>query len=311
MPVLKDAYLEVNGVRLHTVSAGDGPLMLFLHGFPEFWYAWKNQLLEFGRDHLAVAPDMRGYNLSAKPTDLEAYRARVLVEDVRALADHFSPQRKFILVAHDWGGAIAWAFAIRYPELLERLVIVNAPHPAIFAKLLTESAQQQQASRYMTWFRRPDAEARLSADCFAQLVNTVLRDGLKNGAFTEEDKSAYLQAWSRPGALTGGLNYYRANQFETPAGGVGLDDGKLTVNVPTLVIWGECDTALILNNLDGLDQYVPQLTIRRVQGASHWIIHEKPDVVSGYIRDFLQARNDRCECSEERQNIRDHTCPKG
>jgi pimeloyl-ACP methyl ester carboxylesterase len=263
--------------------------MLFLHGFPEFWYAWKNQLLEFGRDHLAVAPDMRGYNLSAKPTGLDAYRVRALVEDVRALADHFSPQRQFVLVAHDWGGAIAWAFAIRHPELLERLVIINAPHPGIFAKLLADNAEQQKASRYMTWFRRPDAEARLSADGYARLVNTVMGDGLKSGVFDEVDKAAYLQAWSQPGALTGGLNYYRANQWVAPgSASVELDAAKLTVKVPTLVIWGEGDTALTLNNLDGLDQYVPQLTIRRIPGASHWVIHEQPDVVSGYIRDFLK-----------------------
>lgn len=290
MTVLEDAYIEINGVRLHTVSAGAGPLMLFLHGFPEFWYAWKNQLLEFGRDHLAVAPDMRGYNLSAKPADLDAYRVRVLVEDARALADHFSPQRQFVLVAHDWGGAVAWAFAIRYPELLERLIIINAPHPGIFAKLLADNAEQQKASRYMTWLRRPEAEAGLSADGYARLVDTVLRDGLKSGTFNEEDKAAYLQAWSQPGALTGGLNYYRANQWVPPANGsVGPDAAKLRIKVPTLVIWGDCDTALTLNNLDGLEQYVPQLTIRCIPGASHWVIHEKPDVVNGFIRDFLQV----------------------
>lgn len=287
---MKDAYLEVNGVRLHYVSAGEGPLMLFLHGFPEFWYAWKNQLQEFGQDHLAVAPDMRGYNLSAKPTDLAAYRIGALVNDVRTLADHFSPQRRFTLVAHDWGGAIAWAFAIRHPELLDRLVIINAPHPGVFAKLLADDEEQQKASGYMLWFRRSGAEERLSADGYARLVNAVMGAGLKSGAFSEEDKTEYLQAWSQPGALTGGLNYYRANQWVAPAGGtVGLDAEKLTVKVPTLVIWGEGDTALTLNNLDGLDRYVPQLTIRRIPGASHWVIHERPDVVNGFIREFLQA----------------------
>ena len=285
---MKHDYLEVNGVRLHYVSAGEGPLMLFLHGFPEFWYAWKNQLQEFGQDHLAVAPDMRGYNLSAKPADLDAYRIGALVEDVRALADHFSHQRKFTLVAHDWGGAIAWAFAIRHPELLERLVIINAPHPGVFAKLLSSNMEQQKASGYMTWFRRPEAEARLSADGYAWLLSSAMGAGLKSGAFSAEDKAEYLHAWSQPGALTGGLNYYRANQLGPPAGGgLGLDPAKLTIKVPTLVIWGEADTALTVNNLDGLDSYVPQLTIQRIPGASHWVIHERPDVVNGFIREFL------------------------
>ena len=133
-PMFKDKYVHVNGVRLHVVTAGKGPLILFLHGFPEFWYEWKDQLAEFGKDHLAVAPDMRGYNLSDKPEALDQYKINLLVEDVRALADHFSHQKKFVLVAHDWGGAVAWAFAIAHPEMLDKLVIVNAPHPGVFGR---------------------------------------------------------------------------------------------------------------------------------------------------------------------------------
>src|SRR6516165_1464331 len=132
----RDEYASVNGVRLHYVSAGKGPLILFLHGFPEFWYEWKDQLAEFGKDHLAVAPDMRGYNLSDKPRDLAQYRISVLVEDIRALGEHFAPGKKFVLVGHDWGGAVAWSFAIAHPEMVEKLIIVNAPHPGIFARLL-------------------------------------------------------------------------------------------------------------------------------------------------------------------------------
>src|SRR5690349_7376798 len=139
----RDAYVTVNGVRLHYVSAGKGPLILFLHGFPEFWYEWKDQLAEFGKDQLAVAPDLRGYNLSDKPTELAGYKMNVLVEDIRALGDHFSPQKKFVLVGHDWGGAVAWAFAIAHPEMLEKLVIVNAPHPGVFGRLLSFDPAQQ------------------------------------------------------------------------------------------------------------------------------------------------------------------------
>src|SRR5579872_6049325 len=148
----RDEYTSVNGVRLHYVSAGNGPLILFLHGFPEFWYEWRNQLAGFGKDHFAVAPDMRGYNLSDKPEALDQYKMNVLVEDVRALGDHFPHQKKFILVAHDWGGAIAWAFAIAHPEMLEKLVIVNAPHPGVFGRLLATDPAQQQASQYMLMF---------------------------------------------------------------------------------------------------------------------------------------------------------------
>jgi pimeloyl-ACP methyl ester carboxylesterase len=292
-PELKDHYAEVNGVRLHYVSAGKGPLIIFLHGFPEFWYEWKNQLAVFGRDHLAVAPDMRGYNLSAKPPELNQYQMKYLIEDVRALAAHLG-RKKFTLVGHDWGGAVAWALAIAHPESIDKLVIVNAPHPGVFERLLREDPRQQQASQYMLMFRGPQAEATLSANHYAALVNAVLGAGLKSGVFNEDDKQAYIAAWSQPGALTGGLNYYRAAQVGPPqpgaasSGNFALDPAKLTVRVPTLVIWGEKDTALLPQNLDGLDRFVPQLTIQRIPDGTHWVIHEKPDEVNGYIREFIQ-----------------------
>ncbi|HTS47471.1 MAG TPA: alpha/beta hydrolase [Bryobacteraceae bacterium] len=295
--MLKDSYVQVNGVRLHVVTAGKGPVILFLHGFPEFWYEWKNQLAEFGKDHLAVAPDMRGYDLSDKPEALDQYKMNVLVEDVRALGDHFSHQKKFVLVAHDWGGAIAWAFAIAHPEMLEKLVIVNAPHPGVFGRLLATDPAQQQASQYMLMFRSPQAEQNLSANNYAWPVGAVLGDGLKNGVFTEEDKQAYIKAWSQPGALTGGLNYYRANEVGPPTAGQSASGGRgnpaadvsaLMVKVPTLVIWGEKDTALLTQNLDGLDKFVPQLTVKRIPDGSHWVIHEKRDEVNAAIRDFIR-----------------------
>jgi pimeloyl-ACP methyl ester carboxylesterase len=296
-PVLKEQYVQVSGLRMHCMTAGKGPLVLFLHGFPEFWYEWKNQLAEFSKDHLVVAPDMRGYNLSDKPDSEEQYRMGYLVDDVLNLADHYSHGKKFVLVAHDWGGAVAWAFAIAYPERLEKLVIVNAPHPGVFGRLLAADPKQQQASQYMLMFRSAQAEQMLSANNYTPLVNAVRGAGLKEGAFTEDDKQEYIKAWSQPGALTGGLNYYRANRVgppaagqasETPQGSFGVDPSKLTVMVPTLVIWGEKDTALLTGNLDGLDQFVPQLTIKRIPEGTHWVIHEKPAEVNGYIREFIR-----------------------
>ena len=297
--MFKDKYVKVNGVRLHCVTAGKGPLVLFLHGFPEFWYEWKEQLAEFGKDHLAVAPDLRGYNLSEKPAELDQYRMNVLVEDIRALADRFSNHKKFVLVGHDWGGAVAWSFAIAHPEYLEKLVIVNAPHPGVFAKLLTSDTAQQSASQYMLMFRSDQAEQNLSNNNYAGLVNAVLGAGLKSGVFTEDDKQAYIKAWSQPGALTGGLNYYRANRVGPPApgqaaagssstGNFAVDPTALTVKVPTLVIWGEKDTALLTQNLDGLDQFVPQLKVKRIPDGSHWVIHEKRDDVNREIREFIR-----------------------
>jgi epoxide hydrolase 4 len=291
-PRWKHRYAVVNGVRLHYVTAGKGPLILFLHGFPEFWYEWKDQLGEFATEHRAVAPDMRGYNLSAKPADVDAYQMQNLVEDVRALVEHLG-YKKFILVGHDWGGVVAWSFGIAHPEYLTKLVIVNAPHLAVFARELANNPAQQRASQYMLMFRSPQAEQILSANNYAALVNAVLGDGLKSGVFTEADKEAYIAAWSQPGALTGGLNYYRAAKVgppesSTPAAASAADPASQVVKVPTLVIWGEKDTALLTGNLDGLDQFVPNLTVKRIPDGTHWVIHEKPALVNGYIRDFIR-----------------------
>ncbi len=288
-------YATVNGIRMHYVTAGSGPLILFAHGFPEFWYEWHKQLEEFGRDHLAVAPDQRGYNLTEKPEGLEKYRVHVLIEDLRALAEHLG-SKKFTLVAHDWGGAVAWAFALTHPDLLERLVIVNAPHPGIFARLLHSDPGQQHASQYMRMFCTDQAEGILSANNYAALVKIVLSEGLEAGHFTDADKTEYLKAWSQPGALTGGLNWYRAARMLPPAPGTPLpatplavDVAALTVKVPTLVIWGERDTALLPANLDGLEEFVPDLTVKRIPEGNHWVIHERPELVNRYIREFLAS----------------------
>ncbi|MBZ5604602.1 MAG: alpha/beta hydrolase [Acidobacteriia bacterium] len=292
---MEHQYAVVNGIRMHYVTAGSGPLMLFAHGFPEFWYEWHRQLEEFGRDHQAVAPDLRGYNLTEKPEALEKYRVSVLIEDLRALAVHLGA-KKVTLVAHEWGGAVAWAFALAHPELLERLVIVNAPHPGIFARLLHSDPGQQHASQYMRMFCTPQAEEILSRDNYQALVNVVLTEGLSRGYFNEDDKRAYLEAWSQPGALTGGLNYYRAARLLPPAPGtplpaapLALDVSSLTVKVPTLVIWGERDTALLLSNLEGLEEFVPDLTIQRIPQGNHWVIHQEPELVNRYIREFLAS----------------------
>ena len=293
-PKLKHDYADLNGVRLHYASAGKGKLVLFLHGFPEFWYEWKNQLAEFGRKRLAVAPDMRGYNLSSKPASLDAYQIPILVEDIRALAAHLG-HKKFTLVGHDWGGALAWVFAATHPDYLDQLIIINAPHPGVFQRELQKNPAQQQASQYMLMFRGEKAEATLSANHYALLEKIVLGEGLQKGFFTQDDRKAYLQAWSQPGALTGGLNYYRASRVgppsgPAPSGNIAPNPAALMVKVPTLVIWGEKDTALLTGNLDGLDQFVPDLTIKRIPDGSHWVIHEQPAVVNRYIQDFLKRK---------------------
>lgn len=292
MPTMRHDFAQINGLRFHYAINGTGKTMLFLHGFPEFWYEWRNLLVEFGKDHQAVAPDLRGYNLSEKPGEVGDYAVRHLVADIRGFFDHFSPGEKGILVAHDWGGAVAWAFAIAYPEYLEKLIIINAPHPAIFARELASNPEQQKASAYMLMFRGEGAEDLLSRNNYRGLQRAVFESSTKPELFTVEDRAAYLAAWSQPGALTGGLNYYRASRIGPPTGDEEAkplsNDKSLVINVPTLVIWGQKDTALLEGNLKGLEHYVPHLTIRRIPTGSHWVIHEEPKQICELMRDFLK-----------------------
>jgi len=291
-PAIQHGFADVNGVRLHYAHAGSGKLVLFLHGFPEFWYAWRNQLAEFGRDFLAVAPDMRGYNLSSKPAEVDQYDIRLLTGDVVALIRHLGAKACF-LVGHDWGGAVAWAVAIAVPQVVEKLVIVNAPHPGVFERELRENPAQQQASQYMLWFQNPQMEEIIAANNFAPLQEGILGPLLRQGIFTESDRQAYLSAWSQPGALTGGLNYYRAAKIgpseASPAVSflASAELPSLEVRVPTLVIWGERDPYLLTGNLKGLEQYVSHLKIERVPDATHWVVHEKASLVNSLIRSFI------------------------
>ena len=285
-------YANVNGQLLHYVACGEGKLMLFVHGFPEFWYEWQDQLDEFGQDHQAVALDMRGYNLSSKPANVADYSAKHLVEDLRCLIEYLG-HKTCILVAHDWGGAVAWSFAAKLPEYVEKLVIINAAHTATFARELTHNPAQQAASQYMLLFRMDKAERVLTENNYARLAAMLTGTGSSVDWLTEGEKQRYLIAWSHPGAVTGGLNYYRASPLYPPtpedpgASAIQIDAERVMVRVPTLVIWGDADNALLPSLLDGLEQYVPNLTLKRIADGSHWVIHEQPELVNQYIRAFI------------------------
>ena len=290
--VIETRFAQVNGIRLHYARAGEGPLILFLHGFPEFWMAWQAQLEEFGKTHLAVAPDLRGFNLSDKPPEVADYRAKHIVGDIGELAEHLGAAR-FTLVAHDWGGAAGWAFAMAFPNYVEKLVIINSPHPATFARELRHNPAQRKASEYMNWLRAPGAEDALARDG-CKLMFEFMARGHAGPWLTGATRDAYLAAWQQPGALRGGCNYYRASPIHPPVAGdesglraVLADTARFRVDVPTLVIWGERDVALLTALLDGLDEYVPNLTIRRIPEGSHWVAHEYPEQVNAMIREFI------------------------
>ena len=283
--------VSANGLRFHCARAGSGRLMLFLHGFPEFWRAWRKPLEHFGaRGWLAVAPDLRGYNLSDKPAGVEAYRAKHLVADIGALAAAYGAE-KFVLVAHDWGGAAAWGFAMAHAERLSHLVIINSPHPYTFWRELVNNPAQRKASEYMLLFRNPKAERVLSENGYARLLAAFAEFG--TDVMSAEDRAAYVEAWSQPGALTGGLNYYRASLMYPPTetdpgpAKLQLKPEDFRVRVPTLVLWGERDRALLTGCIDGLEALIPELTLVRVPEASHWIVHEQPARVASEIEAFV------------------------
>ena len=282
-PDVRHVAVDAGDVTLHCAVAGDAArdLVVFLHGFPEFEYAWRRQLADLGVDHLAVAPDQRGYGLSDKPAEVAAYAIERRVADVAAVAEHFGKER-FALVGHDWGGVVAWAFAAAHPERLEKLVIVNAPHPALFARRLAEDPAQRAASAYMALLRSPDAERIVAADGFALLDGPILQRGVAEGWLTEDDRAAYLEAWSRPGALTGMLNGYRAARPDPPAG------GGTAHEVPTLVVWGMGDRYLLPANLDDIEAHLPGARVQRVEDADHWVVHQRPERVGRWIREFLE-----------------------
>ncbi|MDE2402932.1 MAG: alpha/beta hydrolase [Burkholderiales bacterium] len=266
-----------------------GPLLVFLHGFPEAAFVWDEMLAHFGQHYRCVAPNLRGYPGSYSPPEVPAYRAQWIASDIAGLIQAIDAPAAAV-IAHDWGGAVAWGLAALMPQVMMRLIILNAPHPGLFLKALRDDPAQQQASDYMNFLRRPDAQALLQARDFEKLWPFFERFG---GAtwLTPALRDQYRQAWSA--GLTGPLNYYRASPLhppESPADAVmhlQLPEAMLHVSVPTTVIWGEADTALPPSLLDGLDQYVPKLHITRLPQASHWLVHEDPPAVRQAIQAAL------------------------
>jgi pimeloyl-ACP methyl ester carboxylesterase len=289
-----DGYVERDGIRIHYVEAGSGELILMLHGFPQFWWLWRAQLEDLGRDHHAVAPDMRGYNLSSAPQEVEAYRMRHLMGDVESLREHLGAEG-MTLVGHDWGGIVAWAFAVKHPELLRRLVICDAPPPFTWGRELERTPRQREAVRYMEDFSKPAplAEELLGSNGFAGMDGLALHRGLERGYLDESDRRRYHVAWRRPGVLTGGLNYYRAAQMgeqvqfgQPPEARARLQ--SMRVEVPTLVIWGADDRYLLPGLTDGLEQWVPDVRIEILPDTGHWVPQERAAEVSSLIREFLR-----------------------
>ena len=290
-------WAHLDSVVLHYVEAGEpeNPLVVLLHGFPEFWYAWRHQIEALAAEFHVVAPDLRGYNRSEKPVDVAAYRMNCLVDDVVDLIHYFGSESAHV-AGHDWGGGIAWELAIRRPAFLDKLVVMNMPHPAAYKREVT-TPEQLKKSWYVGLFILPRLpESVVQYDDYAVVERLLREDSVNSDAFTDEDVRRYKRALDRPGALTGALNYYRAlvprftaRMIRESVPGIRFDGPATTttIDAPTLVVWGEQDRTVAVSTTEGLDQWVSDIRIERLPEASHWVQHDAPERVNELLREFL------------------------
>lgn len=297
-----------HGITLSCRAAGERgrPVLMFLHGFPEAAFVWDELLTHFAQpEHggwRCVAPNLRGYERSSTPAEVSAYRARHLAQDIAALAAiEAGGEPLACLVAHDWGGAVAWNLANQQPRLARKLAIVNSPHPGTFLRELQSNPRQQAASAYMNFLIRPDAEQLLAEDDYRRLWAFFGNGEAGASWLTEDVKARYRAVWNGPAGsapgtgLIGGCNYYRVSPLRPPrpedpaAAAIALPHAMLTVDIPTLVLWAMDDVALPPELIDGLDHYIRDLTLERIEGASHWIVHERPAFVAERVQAFLKA----------------------
>jgi pimeloyl-ACP methyl ester carboxylesterase len=289
-----------NGMKLECRSSGRAgqPLLLFLHGFPEGAFIWDGLLERFGDSHRCLAPNLRGYGRSSQPGDVGDYRAKLLVDDLKALIQLESPGLPAAcVIAHDWGGAVAWGLANRHPDLLERLFILNSPHPGAFLRELQSNPRQQAASQYMHFLRRPDAPRLLAENDWQRMLGFFqTRQGRMPTWMTPELEAQYKQHWNL--GVHGACMYYAASPLAPPRPGDSADarhdirgltlpPEMLDIRVPTRILWGDQDLALQPALLDGLEQWVPQLQVEHMGEASHWLVHEQPQAVIRTLQDFL------------------------
>jgi pimeloyl-ACP methyl ester carboxylesterase len=275
---IKEVYIKVNKISLHTILVGEGKPLIFLHGFPDFWYGWKNLIPNLKEKFRLIIPDMRGYNLSDKPKGTQKYKIDHLVKDIKGLIEELGLQEPYV-AGHDWGGVVTWALAEKYPNLIKKLIILNAPHPKIFEQQLRTNKAQQKASYYIFRFLKPNGEQFLFENEFKWLKLALFGSVVNKDAFDDFDKEQYLKAWSQPDAISCGVKYYKANPS--------FDDLTGRITIPTLVIHGMKDTALLPTILDGLDTYVKDLEILKVPKSSHWIMHDEPGLLTAKIIEFF------------------------
>ncbi len=266
--------IDVGEVRLNVACRGAGPTIVFLHGFPEFHYAWNKVMDELVDSYRLVAPDQRGYNLSDKPEAVEDYVLPKLVDDILALLPIISPE-PVILVAHDWGGPVGWLVAHTPGAHIRGFIATNGPHPQRFAELIANDPAQQEASSYMSFFRQPGSELLMTPDVLA---------GQFEGFLSDTEMEIFKEAWAQPGAIKAGLDWYRANLITIESTALLMESLSPMVTVPTVVMWGLDDEAVLAINAEGLDAYVADLEVQTFPGVDHWIEHRIPEAIADTVR---------------------------
>jgi pimeloyl-ACP methyl ester carboxylesterase len=282
-------HVRTNGIRLHCATAGDGPLVVLLHGFPEFWYSWRHQIPVLAQRHRVVAPDLRGYGGSDRPTGIDAYRLPALVADIEGLIQALG-ESSAIVVGHDWGGAVAWGLALDRPAVVRRLAILNMPHPACMIRELRRNPRQLLKSWYAFFFQLPRLPELLLGRRQAWGVGNAMRRATLPGSVTDADVVAYREAASQPGALTAALNYYRAALRHRDPRTRQPASAWPKIRMPTLMIWGEQDIALRKELTLGMEPlFEAPLTLHYVPDAGHFVHQDRPALVNEWLAEFCGA----------------------
>ena len=284
MNEIKFDYAQIGAVKLHYAKAGEGEkLVILLHGFPEFWYSWRHQIAALSTEYTVVAPDMRGFNLSDKPPNIGDYSIDKLVDDITGLIRYFGREQAAV-VGHDWGAAIAWAVALKHPEYVSKLVAMQVPPASVWKK--NQTLKQFLASWYMFFFQIPVLpEYLLKLNDYAAMEKTLRNTTAKKGVFTTEDIAEYKKSWREPFALTAMLNYYRANILKRFTG-KSQSDAK--IQVPTVFIYGEKDSAILPETVKGVGEVVDaSFEEFRIPDSAHWVQNEASGRVTEILRDFL------------------------
>lgn len=305
---LIDKYIQVKGVNIHYVTAeplseNNLETLVFLHGFPEYWGTWRKQLSYFAKQFRVIAPDLPGYNLSDKPKDTTFYQVPNLITFFAEFINAIAPNKKVTLIAHDWGGAIAWPLVAFHPNLFQRLVILNAAHPSTFTREMINNPEQRKKSEYIHQLIASNAEEILSNNNYQYLKDKM--SDCDPHAFTNKVQQQYEKVWQQSGAINGMLQYYRAMP-QLAASGKGKEANNkslalskaeqdtskmkipnIRIDVPTFILWGEHDQAFVNENLDDIERFVPNCQIKHFSDASHWLQHDKPKEINQHINEFI------------------------